>query len=258
MEQAFLGIDIGGSGIKGAIVDVAQGRFISDRLRISTPQPATPESVGQVIETLVQHFGWRGPIGCTFPAIIKQGVAYSAANIDSSWLGVNVSSLLSVRLGLPVLVLNDADAAGVAEMAYGAARDRRGTVLLLTFGTGVGSALLVDGLLVPNTELGHMYVHGHEVEALASDRARKRDRLSWRRWARRLDRIFVEFEQLFSPDLFVVGGGVSKDFQRFAPLLNLRTPIVPAALRNRAGIIGAALAVSQMPAELGTLERAQP
>jgi polyphosphate glucokinase len=242
--QPILGIDIGGSGIKGAIVDVAKGTFLSERVRLPTPPPARPEQIDRVVMTLAQQFGWHGSIGCTFPAIIKHGMAYSAANVDASWIGINVQTLFAASTDCQVTVLNDADAAGVAELSFGAARGQTGTVLMLTFGTGIGSALLVDGRLIPNTELGHLIIHTDTAEALASDRTRKRQRLSWKRWAGRLQALFTHLERLFAPDLFVVGGGVSKDEQRFLPLLNVRTPIVPAMLRNRAGIIGAALAAA--------------
>jgi polyphosphate glucokinase len=244
VARPILGIDIGGSGIKGAIVDVAEGSLLSERVRLPTPQLARPESVSQVVATLAQQFAWHGPIGCTFPAIIKRGVAYTAANVDSSWIGTNVQTLLAASTGCPITVLNDADAAGLAELTFGAARGQSGTVLMLTFGTGIGSALLVGGRLVPNTELGHLIIRMRTAEALASDRTRKRQRLSWKRWARRLDVLFEHLERLFAPDLFVIGGGVSKDDQHFLPLLRVCTPIVPAALRNRAGIIGAALAAA--------------
>jgi polyphosphate glucokinase len=243
-DQHILGIDIGGSGIKGAIVDVRQGIFLGERFRMPTPQPAAPEPVGQAVATLARHFAWQGPIGCTFPAIIKAGVAYSAANVDPAWIGTDVQALLAIQTGCSVAVLNDADAAGLAELAFGAAREQPGSVLLLTFGTGIGSALLSGGRLVPNTELGHLLIGGQKAETLAADRARKQQRLSWKRWARRLDTLFKHLERLFAPDLFILGGGVSKDHARFLPLLTIQTPIVPALLRNRAGIIGAALAAA--------------
>jgi len=244
MSDPILGIDIGGSRIKGAIVDVQQGIFLAERFRVPTPQPATKQPLAQAIATLAHHFAWQGPIGCTFPAIIKAGVAYTAANIDSSWIGTNVQTLFAAQTGCPVTVLNDADAAGLAELAFGAAHGQRGVVLLLTFGTGIGSAFLVDGTLVPNTELGHLFIRGREAEAFASDRARKCQRLSWKRWARRLDALFKHLERLFAPDLFIVGGGVNKDHAQFLPLLTSSTPVIPAALRNRAGIIGAAWAAA--------------
>jgi polyphosphate glucokinase len=220
--RPILGIDIGGSGIKGAIVDVVVGSFLSERVRMPTPQPARPEPISRVVAALVQQFAWHGPIGCTFPAIIKGGVAYTAANVDASWIGTNVQTLLATSTGCPITVLNDADAAGLAELTFGAARGQSGTVLMLTFGTGTGSALLVGGRLVPNTELGHLIIGMRTAEAFASDRARKRQRLSWKRWARRLNALFEHLERLFAPDLFVVGGGVSKDDQYFLPLLDVR------------------------------------
>jgi polyphosphate glucokinase len=244
VAQPFLGIDIGGSGIKGAIVDVTQGTFISERFRLPTPQPATPEPVSHVVAAIAQHFGWQGRIGCTFPAVMKGGIAYTAANVDPAWIGMNVQALFAAPTGCPITVLNDADAAGLAELTFGAAQLQMGTVLMLTLGTGIGSALFVEGRLVPNTELGHLIIKTQSAEAFASDRTRKRQRLSWKRWSGRLETLFQHLERLFSPDLFVVGGGVSKVDARFLPLLNLQTPIMPAALRNRAGIIGAALAAA--------------
>jgi polyphosphate glucokinase len=216
--QTVLGIDIGGSGIKGAIVDVERGVFVGERFRLPTPQPAAPAPVGQVVAELARHFQWRGPIGCTFPAVIKAGVAYTAANVDAAWINTDVQALLEAQTGCPVAVLNDGDAAGLAEMAFGAARGRSGVVLLLTFGTGIGSALLVDGRLVPNTELGHLEIHRRKAEALASDRVRKQQHLSWTRWAKRLDMVIKHMERLFAPDLFIIGGGVSKDHAQFLPL----------------------------------------
>src|SRR5262249_43935640 len=258
IAQPILGIDIGGSGIKGAVVDVAQGTFISERIRLPTPQPAAPEPVSRAVAALVQHFAWHGPIGCTFPAIIKGGIAYTAANVAPTWIGMNVQSLFAAPTKCPITVLNDADAAGLAELTFGAAHGQSGTVLMLTFGTGIGSALLADGRLVPNTELGHLIIGTKTAEAFASDRTRKRQRLSWKRWARRLEALFKHLEGLFAPDLFVVGGGVSKDDARFLPLLSLRTPIVPAVLRNRAGIIGAALAAGMQQSDDHPSVRTRP
>jgi polyphosphate glucokinase len=220
VARPILGIDIGGSGIKGAIVNVAEGSLLSERVRLPTPQPARPEPVSQVVATLVQQFAWHDPIGCTFPAIVKHGVEYTAANVDPTWIGTNVQTLFAESTGCPITVLNDADAAGLAELNFGAARGQSGTVLMLTFGTGIGSALLVGGQLVPNTELGHLIIRTRAAEALASNRTRKRQRLSWKRWARRLEALFAHLERLFAPDLFVIGGGVSKDEHHFLPLLN--------------------------------------
>lgn len=238
-----LGIDIGGSGVKGAPVDLGAGDLATDRLRIDTPQPATPEAVAEVVAQIAEHFADQtgdSPVGITIPGIVRHGVMNSAANIDKSWIGTDVDALFSDRLGRPVTVLNDADAAGVAELAYGAAKDVAGTVFLATLGTGIGTALLVDGKLVPNCELGHLELDGHDAEKKAAASAREREKLDWEHWAKRLQRYFSHIEMLFSPDLIVVGGGVSRKSDKFLPLLELQAPIVPAALRNQAGIVGAA------------------
>ena len=240
--RTAFGIDIGGSGIKGAPVDLRTGEFTADRVRIPTPQPATPPAVAQVVAQIVTQFGLRKsvPIGVTFPAVVRHGVAQSAANVDESWIGTDIEKLLRAATGRQVLAVNDADAAGYAEVEYGAARDVPGLVMVVTLGTGIGTALINNGRLVPNTELGHLEVDGVDAETRASDAARERDDLSYVDWAKRLQRYFDELERLFSPDLFVVGGGVSKKYDEYLPLLDLRTPIVPAALRNAAGIVGAA------------------
>ncbi len=238
-----LGIDIGGSGVKGAPVDLAQGELLTERLRIDTPQPATPDAVADVVAQIAESFADQcgsSPVGVTIPGIVRHGVMRSAANIDKSWIGVDVDKLFADRLGRPVTVLNDADAAGVAEMHYGAAKDVPGTVLLATLGTGIGTALLVDGRLVPNTELGHLELDGHDAETRASAAAREREKLKWAQWAQRLQRYFSHVEMLFSPDLIVIGGGVSRKADKFLPLLDLQAPVVPAKLRNAAGIVGAA------------------
>lgn len=241
-EGTAFGIDIGGSGIKGAPVDLATGEFTQERLRIPTPQPATPEAVAATVAQITSHFGWSGPLGCTVPAVVRGGVARSAANIDPTWIGTDVVGLVTKATGLSTVVaVNDADAAGFAEVAYGAAKGREGVVLVVTLGTGIGSALIADGRLVPNTELGHLELHGHDAETKASDAARERDDLSWHDWAERLQHYFSHLEALFSPSLFVVGGGVSKKSEKFLPLLKLETEIIPAALLNNAGIAGAAL-----------------
>ena len=245
------GVDIGGSGIKGAPVDLREGAFLGDRLRIPTPSPSTPEAVAPVVGHIVRSFGrasGRHPVGVTFPAVIQHGVARTAANVDKAWIGVDVDDLLTAELGRPVHVVNDADAAGLAEARFGAARGMAGTVIVCTLGTGVGSALLVDGRLVPNTELGHLEIAGEDAEVRAAESARDRDGLSWEEWAENLQRYFSTVEDLFWPDLFVIGGGVSKKHAKYLPLLRLRTPIVPATLRNGAGIVGAAL----IAAELGS------
>ncbi len=245
------GIDIGGSGIKGAPVDLGAGEFSAERLRIPTPAESTPANVAEVVAEIVTSFGRAAgtrPVGVTFPAVIQHGVAATAANVDKSWVGTDVDALLTERLGRSVHVVNDADAAGLAEVRYGAAKDARGVVLVATLGTGIGSALFVDGVLVPNTELGHLELDGHDAETRAADSAREREDLSWEKWAKRVQRYFSHVENLFWPDLIVVGGGVSKKHEKWLPLLDLRTPIVPAGLRNDAGIIGAAL----LAAELGS------
>jgi len=247
------GVDIGGSGIKGAPVDLATGAFQTERVRVPTPQPSTPEAVADIVVEVVHSFGdasGTGPIGVTFPAVIQHGVAKTAANVDQAWVDTDVDALLTERLGRVVHVVNDADAAGYAETRYGAARGVRGVVFVATLGTGIGSALVVDGVLVPNTELGHLEVGGKDAETRAADSVREREELSWSDWAKRLQKYFKTVENLFWPDLIIVGGGVSKKSEKFLPLLELRTPIVPAGLRNDAGIIGAAL----LSTELGDAE----
>jgi polyphosphate glucokinase len=249
-EGTGFGIDIGGSGIKGAPVDLAAGEFAADRLRIPTPQPSTPAAVAQVVGGIVSEFGDAAgtlPIGVTFPAVIQHGVARTAANVDKAWIGTDVDTLLTEQLGRSVHVLNDADAAGYAEARFGAAKGVDGVVFVATLGTGIGTALIVDGVLVPNTELGHLELDGKDAETRASDAARDAHGLSWEHWARRLTRYFTAVEDLLWPDLIIVGGGVSKKGDKFLPLIETRTRIVPAALRNDAGIIGAAL----LAAELG-------
>jgi polyphosphate glucokinase len=244
----ILGIDIGGSGIKGAPVDVEHGAPTTEYYRIETPQPSTPAAIGDVVTELAKHFAWQGPIGCTFPAVIKDGVAYSAANVDRSWIGTNGQELFQQKTGCPVLLLNDADAAGIAEATFGAGKGQPGVVLLLTFGTGIGSALLCDGRLVPNTELGHMEIRGKEAEQRASEHTREVKDLSWKKWAAAVDEYLLRLESLFSPNLFIIGGGVSKKHEKFLPLLTVRTPVVPAKLLNEAGIVGAALAARALVA----------
>lgn len=236
------GIDIGGSGVKGAPVDLAKGEFADDRLRIPTPQPATPDAVAATVGEIVDSFDLdkKVPIGITFPAVMLHGVAQSAANVDDSWIGTDAQRLFSEATGRSVVAVNDADAAGFAEARYGAAKGVDGVVLVVTLGTGIGSALVVDGRLVPNTELGHLEIDGHDAETRASDAARDREGLDFEQWAQRLQRYFSVVENLFWPDLIVVGGGVSKHHEKFLPLLDLRTKIVPAELLNAAGIVGAA------------------
>lgn len=242
----ILGIDIGGSGIKGAPVDVLKGELTADRYRIATPQPSKPEAVAKVVAKIARHFEWQGPIGCTFPAVIKKGVAYSAANVDKSWIGTNGQKLIETETGCPVVLLNDADAAGLAEMQFGAGRGRGGVVIMLTLGTGIGSAIFVDGMLVPNTEFGHMEVRGKDAEDRAADRIRKGEDLSWKVWGQRVNEFLARMEVLFSPDLFIIGGGVSKKHEKFFKYLNPKAELVPAESLNEAGIIGAALAAQAL------------
>jgi polyphosphate glucokinase len=238
----ILGIDIGGSGIKGAPVDIATGALTAKRYRLPTPHPATPDAVADTVTEVVRHFAWKGPIGCALPAVIKSGVAYSAANIDHSWIGTDGQRLFKKKTKRRAYLLNDADAAGIAEMTFGAGKGQGGVVLMMTFGTGIGSALFVDGRLVPNTELGHLELRGKDAERRASDRIRQQKDLSWRKWAARVDEYLGRLEALFSPDLFIIGGGVSKKHGQFLPLLSRRAPVVAAQLLNNAGIVGAALA----------------
>jgi polyphosphate glucokinase len=250
----ILGIDIGGSGIKGNLVDPATGRLLAERHKIATPQPSTPKAVAAAVVDLISHFKYKGPIGCTFPAIVKDGVTMSAANVDPSWIGCPAGELLSEATGHPVTLLNDADAAGIAEMAHGAGKGRRGVVLLLTFGTGIGSALFVDGVLVPNTELGHIELDGHRpVEAWAAAKVRADEDLTWKEWGHRVDVYLAHLATLFSPDLFILGGGVSRKFEKFSDSLTSNVETVPAGLQNEAGIVGAAMAASAaLSRDLGT------
>ncbi|MEN3123227.1 ROK family protein [Janibacter sp. LM] len=244
MSKKFdaLGIDIGGSGIKGAPVDLDKGVFTDDRLRVATPEESTPEAVCDVVEQIAEHFSVKTsvPLGITLPAVVTHGVVRTAANIDKSWIDTDARALFADRLGREVHIVNDADAAGVAERHHGAAKGVDGVVLVTTLGTGIGSALLVDGHLVPNTELGHLEIEGHDAESRAAESVRERDALTMEQWAERLQTYYSHLESLFWPDLIVVGGGVSKQAASFLPLLDLRTEIVPARLKNKAGIIGAA------------------
>lgn len=237
----MLGIDIGGSGIKGAPVDLETGALTRDRHKILTPQPSTPDAVAGVVAELVEYFEWDGPIGCTFPAVVRKGVVFSAANVDKSWIGTDGEKLLREATGCRVTLLNDADAAGIAEMRFGAGRGRKGVVFILTFGTGIGSAVFVDGHLHPNTELGHLEFKGMPSEHYAAARVRKAEDLSYKQWGIRVDEFLEHLEDIFSPDLFVIGGGVSRKIEKFREYLVLDTEVVPAELRNVAGIVGAAL-----------------
>ncbi len=242
----ILGIDIGGSGIKGAIVNTKLGEFVSERIRIETPQPAKPEAVAAVVAEISSEFNWSDAIGCTFPAVVQHGVTQTAANVDDEWIGTDARALMESYTSNPVIVLNDADAAGIAEMNFGAGRDQRGLVVILTLGTGVGSSLFIDGHLVPNTEFGHLIIHGKDAEWRTSDRARQVEGYSWKTWGKHLSEHLHYMETLMTPDLFIIGGGVSKKFGKFIHHITCNTEIVPAQLRNRAGIIGAAIAAAKL------------
>ena len=240
-----LGIDIGGTGIKGAPVDVATGKLLAPRQKIATPRPALPDAVAEVVKQLATSFTWSGPVGITFPGVVTDGVTRTAANLDPAWIGIDAGELFGKAAGGQVRVLNDADAAGVAEMKFGAGLGEQGTVLMLTFGTGIGSALFTGGLLVPNTEFGHIEVRGHDAETRASERAKELHDLSWGKWAGRVDEYLQAIEALLSPHLIIVGGGVSKQSDKWVPrLTGIRARIAPAALLNDAGIVGAAMATT--------------
>jgi polyphosphate glucokinase len=242
MEAHSFGIDFGGTGIKGAPVDLKVGDFSGERVKIKTPQPATPEAVADVFVELLGHFPESiASVGVTVPGVVRHGVVSSAANIDKAWIGTDSDALFTKATGRDVHVVNDADAAGLAEVRYGAAKGRAGLVIVTTLGTGIGSALVYDGVLVPNSELGHLEIDGHDAESRAANSARENEDLSYEEWAERLTTYYRTVEKLFSPDLIVVGGGISKHADRFLPLLDIETEIVPAELRNRAGIVGAAL-----------------
>jgi polyphosphate glucokinase len=238
----ILGIDVGGSGIKGAPVDTKTGELLTERYRIKTPKKAKPEPVAEVVAQVASQFDWKGPVGIGFPAPIRNGIAMMAANISRKWVGVNTNELFSQKTGCTCVTLNDADAAGLAEMEFGAGRGQGGTVIVLTLGTGIGSAIFMNGHLLPNTEFGHVEIKGVDAELRASDAARKRESLSWKKYAKRLNKYLRVMEGLFWPNLFIVGGGISKEHEKFLPRLEINTPIVPAQQFNEAGIVGAALA----------------
>jgi polyphosphate glucokinase len=240
-----LGIDIGGTGIKAAPVDVDTGQLLTSRTKIDTPRPAVPEAVAGVVEQLVSTFAWSGPTGITFPGVVTDGITRTAANLDPAWIGLDAAAVLGKAASGPVRLLNDADAAGVAEMTYGAGAGQHGTVVMLTFGTGIGSALFCQGVLVPNTEFGHIEIRGRDAETRASERAKTEHDLSWGKWAERVEEYLQHIEAMLSPSLIIVGGGVSRQADRWVPrLTGIRAPIVPAALQNDAGIVGAAMAAA--------------
>jgi len=258
-RRLAVGVDVGGSGIKAGVVDVARGELVSARLRVPTPQPSTPEAVVPSIVRIVKRVLKDGgvdpggvPIGVTMPSVVIDGVTKTAANIDAAWVDFDLAARLRAALDGPVVVLNDADAAGLAEMRFGAGRDQRGVVFVLTLGTGLGSGMFNDGVLVPNTELGHMEIRGRDAERRSAAAARIRRGLSWKAWANDLDEHLHAIDKLFWPNLLILGGGVSKNADKFIPRLTVRPPVVPAQLRNDAGIVGAAMAAAESFVEGGT------
>ncbi|MBX2875043.1 MAG: ROK family protein [Saprospiraceae bacterium] len=242
-KNLVLGVDVGGSGIKGGLVDVKKGEMVSERFRLATPQPAVPKSMAETFAAVVKHFDYDGRVGCGFPAIIKNGVAKSAANIDKSWINTDAAKLFSKASKCKVTVVNDADAAGLASSYFGLGKGEKGVVLFLTIGSGIGSALFLNGKLVPNTELGHLFLKGQEdiAERFAADSARKRDNLSWLDWGARFNVYLHHVDRLFSPDLIILGGGASKHFEKYSPSLDISTDVKPSTMQNMAGIIGAAV-----------------
>lgn len=238
-----LGIDVGGSGTKGAPVETKTGKLVAERVRIKTPKKAEPEPVAEVVAEIAKSFAWKGPIGIGFPAPIKGGLVMMAANISEKWVGINADELFTKTTGCDCTMINDADAAGLAEMKFGAGKGQRGTVIMVTLGTGIGTAIFHRGNLLPNTEFGHLDMNGEEAEHLASDAVRQREDLSWKKFTKRLNNYLLEMEKLFWPDLFIIGGGISKQSDKYIPLLGIKTPVVTAQFLNEAGIVGSALAV---------------
>jgi polyphosphate glucokinase len=244
-DRTVFGVDIGGTGVKGAPVDVATGTLTDKRHRILTPQPATPEAVAEVVKEVVDHFGWKGPVGCTFPAVVKAGVTLTAANVDKSWIGVDAAATFAKALGTPVAVVNDADAAGLAEVRFGAGKGRDGVVIMVTLGTGIGCGLFLDGKLVPNSELGHIEIGGKDAEKFAAEIVRERKGLSWKAYAERVQTYLERLDALLWPDLVIIGGGISKVADKFLPRIKVRPEVVAATLQNEAGIVGAALVADE-------------
>lgn len=242
-QRRAFGIDVGGSGIKGGIVDLDTGALIGDRYKVLTPKPATPSAVAKKIATVVKEFGWTGPLGVTYPGVVTHGIVQTAANVDKAWIGTDARDVIAAELnGQQVTVLNDADAAGLAEARYGAGKDNSGLVVLLTFGTGIGSALIHNGVLIPNTEFGHLEVGGKEAEQRAASSVKEKKNWSYEKWSKQVTRVLVAIENAVCPDLFIAGGGISRKADKWVPLLKNRTPVVPATLLNSAGIVGAAMA----------------
>ncbi len=236
----ILGIDIGGSGIKGALVDLDTGEFSSERIRLVTPDPSTPSAVAKVVNNLVGKMDYKGPVGAGFPGVIQHGVCFTAANIDEKWINTNVENLFTEKTGNPFTVINDADAAGLAEVRYGVAKDVKGVILVLTLGTGIGTAIFNDGVLLQNLEFGHLKIREKDAEKRASAAVKAKKKLSWKEWAAALEEYLQIMENLFWPDLIIIGGGISRNHAKYFDYLHTRTKIVPAQLYNQAGIIGAA------------------
>lgn len=244
MQNEILGIDIGGTGMKGAIIDMTTGKLLTERLKFATPSPATPEAMAATVQKLVDGLDYKGKlIGCGFPAIVVDGVAKSASNIDKSWIGVNIEKVLAKQTGCTVKVVNDADAAGIAEVSFGTAKGRMGTVILITIGTGLGSAMFTDGHLVRNSELGHFHLKGQDkvAEKFAANSVRKAEDLDWKTWTKRFNQYVARIERMFTPSLIVLGGGTSKRFDLYKEFLKSKAEIIPAQLKNEAGVIGAAM-----------------
>jgi polyphosphate glucokinase len=245
-QRRGFGIDVGGSGVKGGIVDLDTGALIGERFKLATPQPATPEAVAETVAAVTREFGWEGPLGVTYPGVVQGGVVRTAANVDKAWIGTNVNEVFTHALdGQQVTVLNDADAAGVAEERFGAGKDNTGVIVLLTFGTGIGSAVIHNGILLPNTEFGHLEVGGKEAEHRAASSVKERKDWSYERWTKEVTKVLVAIENAIWPDLFIAGGGISRKADKWIPLLTNRTPVVAAALQNTAGIVGAAMAANR-------------
>ena len=241
-----LGIDIGGSGIKGALVDTSSGTLVSDRIRFSTPENPKPKVVAKIIVDIVKKLSYKGILGVGFPGVVRHGITYTAANIHKDWIGYDANSLVTKATGYPTFFLNDADAAGLAEMRFGIGKEnKKGSVLFITVGTGIGSALFIDGILVPNLELGHLDIKGKEAEHRASDATRQIEKLSWKEWGRKFSRVLNTYEKLINPDLLILGGGISSRYDKYAQYLDVKTKIMPAKLENLAGIIGAAMAAEE-------------
>jgi polyphosphate glucokinase len=244
-QRRGFGIDVGGSGVKGGIVDLDTGLLIGDRFKLETPQPATPEAVSKTVAAVVREFGWTDKVGVTYPGVVTGGIVQTAANVDKAWIGCNAADFYSKALdGQPVTVLNDADAAGLAEERFGAGRDNTGVIVLLTFGTGIGSAVIHNGVLLPNTEFGHLEVGGKEAEHRAASSIKEKKGWSYERWTKEVTSVLVAIENAIWPDLFIAGGGISRKADKWIPLLKNRTPVVAAALQNTAGIVGAAMAAN--------------